>query len=272
LVFGIVLVSGCCLKGEVLCQSTASPARKPVAQPQATKKRLKTQRSSWTLKVNPELPHLLSLRATNAPLMDIADELGKKIDAHVQLSPLMQAQKVNLKFQNMDLETAMRALAPQVYIDYVTGGELLTQRKPVVIYLLGYNEPQPNESVTFKTTPQVMMFEGDTEDTEESTSDSNGEEGLLEVTYERNQLSVNARKQSLISVLYEISQKVGIVLDIQFESPETVDVNFKNYSLEDAARNIAPTVRLYVRSDLQSLATKPLRIALIAPTKIQEPS
>ena len=86
LVVGVVLMCGCYLKGEVLCQSTASPARKPVAQSQATKNRLRTQKSSWNLKVNPEFPYLLSLRATNAPLMDIATELGKRIDAHVQLS------------------------------------------------------------------------------------------------------------------------------------------------------------------------------------------
>ena len=57
----------------------------------------------------------------------------------VTLSPLLAKQTISLDFSGMNLEGALRLLAPQAYIDYVAGGDDM-QAKPLAIYLQGYNE------------------------------------------------------------------------------------------------------------------------------------
>jgi hypothetical protein len=53
---------------------------------------------------------------------------------------------------------------------------------------------------------------------------------------------------------------------MRYESPEIVDVDFTNYSVEQAIRSLSPAVRLFYRTDLQTYDVQPLRIVLSAPT------
>ena len=85
---------------------------------------------------------------------------------------------------------------------------------------------------------------------------------------------MRARKQPLSAVAYRIAMAVGVPFEMvnqsgepQRETSELVDVNFSNYTLEQAVQSLSPAVRLYVRTDLQSLETKPLRILLGPPAK-----
>jgi hypothetical protein len=44
-----------------------------------------------------------------------------------------------------------------------------------------------------------------------------------------------------------------------------VDVDFNNYTVEQAIRGLSPAVRLLYRTDLQTYDVQPLRIVLAAP-------
>ena len=67
-------------------------------------------------------------------------------------------------------------------------------------------------------------------------------------------------------VLYKIASEVGVPFEMRYESPEVIDVDFSNYSLDQALRSISPEIRFYYRLDLQTFQIQPLRLALVAPS------
>ena len=223
----------------------------------------------WRLRVSKTAPYLVTLNATKARLTDIAADLGRQLGAPVFLSPVMEKQRVTLEFTKYPLESAIRALAPQPYIDYELSGDYSVQPKPIAIYLQAYNEPQPPENAAVKNNSEVLIIEGNTEEGLDTPAPDakDQEEKPLTVSFDKNQLTVRARKQPLNVVLYEIANKVGVPFELQYESKELVDVSFSNYTLEQAVRSLSPSVRLYVRTDLSTSEARPLRIVLGPPTK-----
>lgn len=234
-------------------------AKGPVAQARDAK--------PWSVRMSQAAPHTFTVKAKEARLAEVAGEFSRLLKVPVTLSPLLEKQRVSLDFSGMNLEGALRLLAPQAYIDYVAGGDDL-QPRPLAIYLQGYNERPPSLTATVKGNSEAVLIEGDTEEGvgDEETRKKREAENPLRVTFAQRQLSVRARKQPLTVVLFKIASEIGVPFELRWESPDLVDVEFDNYSIEQAVRTLSPAVRLYYRMDLQSFDVQPLRLALVAPT------
>jgi hypothetical protein len=220
----------------------------------------------WSVRMSQAAPHTFTVKAKEARLAEVAGEFSRLLKVPVTLSPLLEKQRVSVDFSGMNLEGALRLLAPHAYIDYVAGGEDL-QPQPLAVYLQGYNERPPSLTATVKGNSEAILIEGDTEEGvgDEETRKKKEAESPLRVTFTQRQLSVRARKQPLTVVLFKIASEIGVPFELRWESPELVDVEFDNYSIEQAVRTLSPSVRLYYRMDLQSFDVQPLRLALVAP-------
>lgn len=225
----------------------------------------------WSLKVSRKAPASITLSAKNGRLSEIAAEIGKKLKVPVILTPLMQKQRVTQEIEGLPLEGALRLLAPQVYIDYELSGDAVASPKIVGIYLQGMNEQPPAEYAVAKGDTEAMLIEGNTEDGLDVANDKDQEKQPVRVTVEKNQISVHARKQPLTAVLYEIASKVDIPFEMKYESTELVDVDFNNYTVEQAVRTISPNIRLYQRTNLTNYEVRPLRLVLVSPSNNQQP-
>jgi hypothetical protein len=164
------------------------------------------------------------------------------------------------------LEPAMQQLAPQVFIDYEIDTAAGKSPRPLGIYLQGYNEPPPAENAVVKGNSDVMVIEGDTEDTGEA-KDKDDKEQELTVKYEKGELSVIARKQPVIVVLYAIANELGIPLQVTNEVVDPISVNIQKSSVESALQQLNQNIRLYVRADLMTQERRPLRIVLVGQDK-----
>jgi hypothetical protein len=128
------------------------------------------------------------------------------------------------------------------------------------------NERAPSTTAAVHGNTEAILIEGDTEEgTDSEAQKKKEEEDPLRVTFANNQLSVRARKQPLSVVLFKIANEVGVPFELRYESPETVDIEFTNYPLEQAFRSLSPGVRFYYRLDLQTFQVQPLRLALLSP-------
>lgn len=224
-------------------------------------------RPVWRLRVAQSAPVTLSLDAVNAPLAEIAAELGRKLNVPVILSPLIHNQRITLEFNKLPLEAALNLLAPQYYIDYVVGGDDAFQPKHVSIFLQAYNEAPPPPSVAGrKGGTLALVVEGELSDSEDDAKAETDDPPLV-VSYEQKQLTVRARKQPIAVVLSEIAVRVGVPFDIEADSNEIVDTSFYRYSLEQALRNLSPAARFYFRTSSNSSEITPLRIVLAGPAR-----
>lgn len=224
------------------------------------------EKRAWTLRMSKEAPTTFTLKAKEARLGEIVEEMGRLMKTQVFVSPVLAKEQVSLEFSGMPLEAVLRMLAPQVYIDYEVGGQQ-QQPKALAVYLQALNEKQPSTTEVVKGTSEAVLIEGDTE---EGTGDAEAqkkrdEENPLKVSYARNNLSIRARKQPLTVVLFKVASELGIPFELRYESPEVVDVDFTNYTVEQAIRGLSPSVRLFYRTDLQSYDVRPLRIVLAPP-------
>ena len=163
----------------------------------------------------------------------------------------MAKQRVTLDFAGLNLEATMRMLAPQVYIDYVAGGSDI-EPKPLAIYLQALNERPPSANATVHGSSEAILIEGNTEEGTDGDAQKKEEEDPLKVAFANNQLSVRAHKQPLSVVLYKIANEIGVPFEMRYESPEIIDIEFNNYSLDQAVRSLSPEVRSYYRQDLQT--------------------
>lgn len=243
----------------------SAPAREKKAAP-ATPAGEPAAQKAWSVKISENSPYTFTVKAKEAKITDVTGELSRLLRVPVILSPLVEQQRVSLDFGGLNLEATIRMLAPQSYVDYVAGGDDAAQPKPLAIYLQGFNERPPAATATVKGTSQTILIEGDTEEGTDSEEQRKKEkEDPLRVTFANNQLSVRAHKQPLSVVLFRIADEVGVPFEMPYESPEIIDVEFENYSLEQALRSLSPGVRFYFRLDLQTFQTQPLRLALVAP-------
>lgn len=230
----------------------------------------KEAKSPWSVKITKKAPVSLSLSSKNGRLTEIAAEISQRLKTPVMLTPLMQQQNITQEFEGLPLEGALRLLAPQVYIDYEVSSDGSKQPKVIGVYLQGMNEAPPAEAAVVKGDSQAILIEGNTEDgLDESTAKDEAKQPLL-VTVEKNQISVRARKQPLTAVLYEIASKVDIPFEMKYESTELVDVDFNNYTMEQAVRTLSPNIRLYQRTNLTNYDVRPLRLVLVPPANNQQ--
>ncbi|MDT7690403.1 MAG: hypothetical protein QOE46_3162 [Acidobacteriota bacterium] len=220
----------------------------------------------WSVKMTRSAPHTFTVKSKDASLGEITSELSRLIKVPITLSPIMAKQKVSLDFGGLNLEATLRMLAPQPFVDYVAGGEGAAEPKALAIYLQAINEKPPATTATVHGNSEAILIEGDTEEGVDADSQKKKEEeDPLRVTFLNNQLSVRARKQPLTVVLFRIASEVGVPFELRYDSTETVDVEFTNYSLDQAFRSLSPGVRFYYRVDLQTFQLQPLRLALLSP-------
>ena len=242
----------------------AAQTKPPVSEPLPDEP---LEKGKWRLVVSKGSPRFVTLQALEAPIDEIASALGREFNVPVQLSPLMKQQTVTIEFGQLPLDAALRSLAPQPYVDYEMGGDL-AQPRPLGIYLHALNEPSPSLSAAIKNSSEAILIEGDTEEGTDLAEDSKKQdEQPLTVSFAKNQLSVRARKQPLVVVLYKVANVLSVPFDLRHDSTEVVDVDFINQPLDQAVRSLSPAIRLYYRTDLQTFETMPLRLALLAPAK-----
>jgi hypothetical protein len=247
-----------------------APAPTPKQTPATATRPANAAKPLWSLKVTKKTPISITLSSKNGSLSEIAAELGKRLKVPVILTSLMQKQRITQEFEALPLEGALRLLAPQVYVDYEVSGDASGQPKPVGIYLQGMNEQPPAEASVVKGDSEAILIEGNTEDGLDATNVKDERASPLRVTVEKNQLSVKARKQPLTAVLYEIASKVDIPFEMKYESTELVDVDFNNFTMEQAVRTLSPNIRLYQRTNLTSYEVRPLRLVLVSPANNQQ--
>ena len=242
------------------------------AQQQATnspKSSEPARKSSWRVRVSKEAPWTVTLRAVDAPLTDVASEIGKQLNVPVSLSPVMKIQRVTLTVDQLPVETLLRTFAPQPYVDYRLDGGSASQPKYVAIYLTAYNEPAPALNAVVKGSNEAILVEGTFGEQEAEAAEPKREDeaSRLRVSYEGKKLSVRAKNEPLSVVLYKISEAVGIPFELKYEGAEPTSINISEASLEQAMRSLPANVRLYYRLDIQTFDVRPLRLVLFAPNK-----
>jgi hypothetical protein len=245
----------------VICQE---PAASPRTETAGEEKTDKAQKLAFTLRVTTDQVIGISLKAQDAKLKEIAAELSKRLKIPVAVSAIMEKQTVTTNFSDLVLEPAMQMLAPQVFIDYEVDTTPGINPRPLAIYFQGYNERPPSETAVVRGNSDVMVIEGNTEDTPAETDESEQE---LKVTYEKGELTVKAKKQPLIVVLYGIANELGIPLEVKNEVTDLVTISITKTSVESTLQQLGPNIRLYLRADLQLQERRPLRLVLVGPEK-----
>jgi type II secretory pathway component GspD/PulD (secretin) len=204
---------------------------------------------TFRVRVKQNGAYFVSVRAKAVPLTQVAAELSRRLKAPVVLSRVMDKQKVTLEFEDLPLETALQMMAPLPYVHY----ELQGGSDPICreIFLNAYNEPVPVPKLENRNVSFVMQ--GDTESTDPK-------EDPLHVDYKNGRLTVKVTKQPLAAVLDRIAAVLGINLIMKQDTDETVSLDFKDASLEDAVSYFPPTVHLHVRKDIQRVSSTPLLV------------
>jgi hypothetical protein len=211
----------------------------------------KSPARSWKVRVKQNGTYFLTVHAKDVPLSEIAAELSKRLKAPVVLSRVMQKQNITLDFQDLPLESALQMMAPLPYIHYELQGN--SAPVPREVFLNAYNEPVPVPKLTNKNVSFVI--EGDTE--------GDSKDDPLQVSYKNGRLSVSVQKQSLTAVLDRIASEMGVSFSMKQDSSETIDLNFKDLTLEDAISYLPPSMHLHVRKDVQRSTTVPLLVEFV---------
>jgi hypothetical protein len=212
----------------------------------------------------------ISLKAEKVKLVEIAAELSKRLKTPVVVGPSLQQEVVSIEFSGLTFEPAMQLMAPAVYIDYEIETSGNTPPKPLGIYFWDANAGEPSITSLIQSSTQSMLIEGDTEDGVEPQTDADRkklEEQPLRIQFQENKLSVKAKKQPLVLVILKIGEELGVPVDIQFETPDIVDVEINKMSVEDAVRKLSPNIKLFLRADLLHSERRVLRMVLTDPTK-----
>ncbi|HKO96115.1 MAG TPA: hypothetical protein VJU86_03920 [Pyrinomonadaceae bacterium] len=268
-------------KGTEPSQPTKAPATAP---PDKTKAK---PAEKWRVKVNNQtgIP-FISIKAKGAPLADVMAELERQIKVPILLGKLMKKQSLTeVDFTDLSLEMALKTIAQDVRgplptVDYkITGGGGVTQarKEPIAIYMTVYNEAPPtvgpysaNESAGLI----VSGFVAETPEEEKAYLEKKAQE--LQVSVKDGSFRVLAKKQPLTDVVGEIAAKVRIPFAIltqdtsQAEFDQVVDWDIKDSTLEDLALTWFPNaIRLYLRTDLETNSTRPLRITLERPSEVR---
>lgn len=258
-----VLAIGLLVAGPALAQSPATPSAPATENKTATT--AKDAKLPFTLRVTNDQIIGISLKAKDVPLKQIASELARRLKMPVFVTPIMEKHLVTTNFSDLVIEPAMQMLAPQVYIDYEVDSTPGNQPRPIGIYLQGYNERPPAENAVVRASSDVIIIEGNTEDNGTVSKDENDEE--LKVHYEKGNLTLKAKKEPLVVVLYGIANELGIPFEVKREVTDLVTVNIVNSSVESALQQLGPNIRFYVRADLLIQERRPLRMVLVGPEK-----
>jgi hypothetical protein len=220
-----------------------------------------------TVKTRPILN--ISLKAEKASMAEVAQELSKRLKAPVFLGTERQKEHITLEFSELTLEPALQLMSPQVYVDYEIDAGSMEPPRVLGIFFYDTNQGEPPATAVIHGSSQSMLVEGNTEDVEEPDTDDEKDEEKkpLRITYNNYLLSVRAKKQPLPLVLLKIGEQIGVPVDIQDTRNEIVDADISKLSVEDAVKQLAPNIRLFVRADLTRTERRVLRMVLAEPPK-----
>ncbi len=247
-------------------QTVESKAETPVASAAVSSTAQAKKETPWQLRISKDGFTLIQLAAKDAPLTEVAKDLSQQLGVPVRLSSLMEKQRVNAELEDASVETAMRSLAPQVYLDEIVNLQDASQREVLAVYLNGVNEASPARLASLKEQSETMLFVGNID--EEGKPAASPEENPLQVTSNRQLLTVRARRQPVAVVLYEIAQQLG--LSFELRDPDNqgghqlVDLDLQDQRLEDVLRQLPVPVQLMRRMNLSQGESEPLRIILLA--------
>jgi len=248
-------------------------------QPEADKKPVEKDPRTATAKPGVKLPYTLtvktqpilniSLKAEKASMAEVAQALSKRLKVPVFLGPERQKEQISIEFSELTLEPALQLMSPSVYVDYEVDASGATPPRALGIFFYDTNQGEPPVTAVIHGSSQSMLIEGNTEDVEPDTDDEvkKDEEKPLRVSYKNYMLTVKAKKQPLPLVLLKIGEEIGVPVDIQDSRMEIVDADISKLPVEDALRQLAPNVRLFVRADLTRSERKVLRMVLAEPPK-----
>lgn len=231
---------------------------KPVAKP------------AFELKVKARPILNISLKAEKAKLLEVAQELSKRLNTPVFLGPQRQNELISIEFSELTLEPALQLMSPSVYVDYEIDSGSTKPAKPLGIFFYDANQGEPPPTAVVTGSSQSMLVEGNTEDGVEPATEEDkkkAEENPLRVSYQNSALSVKAKKQPLPLVLLKIGEELGIPVDIQNENRSIVDAEISKLPVEDVIRQLSPNIRLFMRADLTRAERRALRMVLAEPPK-----
>lgn len=216
-----------------------------------------------TIEVSPAaggLP-LVTLAASDAPLAEVAQQLAKKLGTTIDVSPNARNFRVTTELDHQPLDLALRELAPQAYVDGILTGRS-GETAILAVHLRSAGESAPPLDELRKRTSDIIMFTGNTEDPALDPL-----EGQLEVTYRNGRLRIFARQQPLSVVVARIAEVVDLPFELIGDSREMIDVSIADATFEQAMSALTPSVKLYYRRDLATLALTPVRFVLEEPLR-----
>ena len=259
----------------VACTIAAFSQEQPQVDKKPAEKDAKTQtakpgvKPAYTLTVKTRPILNISLKAEKANMVEVAQDLSKRLKIPVFLGTERQKEPLSIEFSELMLEPALQLLSPTVYVDYEieSGGQ--TPPRVLGIFLYDANQGEPPVSAVVHGSTQSMLIEGNTEDgvATESDDKQKEEEPPLRVTYLNYQLSVKAKQQPLPVIMLKIGETIGIPVDIRNENMDLIDADISKLSVEDAVRQLSPNVILFVRADLAKSERRALRLILAEPPK-----
>jgi type II secretory pathway component GspD/PulD (secretin) len=220
----------------------------------------------WSLKISKEAATLIGLKAQEAPLNELAQDLSRQLGIPIRLSPVMEPQRITAELDEASLENILRSLAPQAYLDETISVQDGTTQQWLGAYLSGLNEAKPERRAHLKEQNETVMFFG--------TIGAEGEaaqaEAPLQVKLENGLVHLRIRRQPVAVVLYEIAQQLGIPFEMRAQPDQLpdhlIDLEAQGQRLEDALRQLAAPIHLTRRLNLALNESEPLRIILLAQT------
>jgi hypothetical protein len=270
LLIALMLLFAVALFGQEPARPSQDP--KPAIKADETKRETSktAEKPDFTLSVKTKPILNLSLKAQKIKLVDIATEMAKRLRIPVFVSPVLQKELVSIEFTSLTLEPAMQLMAPAVYIDYEIETGSGIPPKPLGIFFYDASAAEPPDTAVVAGASQSLLFEGDTEEGVEPKTEEDRkkvEEQPLRVHFQNNVLSVKAKQQPLVVVLLKIGEELGIPVEIQYETKDTVDIEFTKLPVEDAVRRLSPNIRLFLRANLLHAERRALRLVLADPAK-----
>lgn len=221
-----------------------------------------------TVKTRPILN--ISLKADKAKMAEVSQELSKKLKTPIFLGPERQNELITVEFSELTLEPALQLMSPTVYVDYEIDTGSGAPPKPLGIFFYDANQSEPPANAVVTGSGQAMLIEGNTEDGAPEGEEAKKKEEDLVITYENSLLSVKAKKQPLSLVLLKIGEQLNIPIDIQTQNLAEVDVEISKLPVEDAVRQLSPSIRLFVRADLTRAEKRALRLVYAEPVKVAQ--